>query len=270
MRGYRDGGALGIVADMRATRAIVRGISASFRDAVVMHPAAEAIDVARARAQHAQYVDALREAGLEVVELPPLDAHPDACFVEDCALVARGTALITRPGAPSRRGEADSIAEALAATHRVAPTQAPATIDGGDCMRVGNTWFVGQSARTNAAGAARVREVFGPLGDSVIEVPVRDFLHLKCTASRIDERAVLVAEGTVDHAAFAGFDVVTVPREEAYAANAVVVHGTAIIAKGYPATRAALERRGLRIIELVLSEIAKADGSLTCMSILLP
>jgi dimethylargininase len=255
---------------MRATKAIVRGISATFRDAVVMHPAAEAIDVARARAQHAQYVDALRGAGLEIVELPPLDAHPDACFVEDCALVAGSTAMITRSGAPSRVGEGESIAAALAATHRIARTVAPATFDGGDCMRVGTPWFVGRSARTDAAGAARVREVFGPLGDSVVEVPVRGFLHLKCTASRIDDRTVLVAEGTVDRAAFAGLDVVIVPREEAYAANAVVVNGVAIVAKGFPATRAALERRGLRIVELALSEIAKADGSLTCMSILLP
>ncbi|MFM7052575.1 MAG: dimethylarginine dimethylaminohydrolase family protein [Planctomycetota bacterium] len=254
---------------MKASKAIVRGISASFRDAIVQHAAESPIDVALARVQHARYVDALRAAGLAVVELPPLDAHPDGCFVEDCALVAGGTALITRSGAPSRVGEADSIAEALARTHATARTEAPATIDGGDCLRVGKTWFVGRSARTNADGARRVREVFGALGFAVVEVPVRGFLHLKCVASPIGEGAVLVAEGAVDPAVFRGLEVVTIPRAEAYAANTVVVNGTALVAAGHPHTRAALERRGLCVIELGLSEIAKADGSLTCMSILL-
>lgn len=234
-----------------------------------MHPSAEPIDVELARIQHEQYVAALRSTGVEVTVLPPLDAHPDACFVEDCALVAGGTALITRSGAPSRIGEADSIADVLARTHRVERTVAPATLDGGDCLRVGRTWFIGRSARTNADGVRRVREVFGAIGYSVVEVPVREFLHLKCVASPIDEHAVLVAEGTVDLGLFGGVELVTIPRAEAYAANALVVNGTAIVAAGFPHARAALERRGLRIIELALSEIAKADGSLTCMSILL-
>jgi dimethylargininase len=254
---------------VRARSAIVRGISATFREAVVMHPSAEPIDVELARIQHAQYVAALRSTEVEVTVLPPLDAHPDACFVEDCALVAGGTALITRSGAPSRIGEADSIADVLARTHRVERTVAPATLDGGDCLRVGRTWFIGRSARTNADGVRRVREVFGALGHSVVEVPVREFLHLKCVASPIDEHAALVAEGTVDLGLFDGVELVTIPRAEAYAANALVVNGTAIVAAGFPHARAALERRGLRIVELALSEIAKADGSLTCMSILL-
>ena len=257
------------MSSVQATTAIVRGISATFREAIVRHAAASPIDVALARSPHAQYVSALRGAGLAVTELPPLDAHPDACFVEDCALVAGDTALITRSGAPARVGEADTIADALAGTHRIARTPAPATIDGGDCLRVGRTWFIGRSARTNAEGAQRVREVFGPLGYAVVEVPVRGFLHLKCVASPIDDGAALVAEGSVDPGLFRGVETVTIPRDEAYAANAVVVNGTAIIAAGFPGARAALERRGLRIVELALSEIAKADGSLTCMSILL-
>ena len=254
---------------MQATRAIVRGISATFRDAIVQRAAASEIDVALARVQHARYVDALRAAGLAVVELPPLDAHPDACFVEDCALVAGGTALITRSGAPSRVGEADSVAAVLARTHGVARTGALATIDGGDCLRVGKTWFVGRSGRTNAEGAQRVREVFGAFGFEVVEVPVHGHLHLKCVASRIDDGAVLVAEGAVDAELFRGLEVVAIPREESYAANAVVVNGTALVAEGHPSVRKALERRGLRIVELGLGEIAKADGSLTCLSILL-
>ncbi len=263
----------GTLQPLNASSAIVRAISATFHDAIVQHTAPSPIDVALARVQHARYVQALRDAGLAVTELPPLDAHPDACFVEDCALVAGDTALITRSGAPSRVGEADSIAEALARTHRIERTAAPATIDGGDCLRVGRTWFIGRSARTNAEGAQRVREVFGPLGYSVVEVPVRGFLHLKCVASRIGDGAVLVAEDSVDlklfGGLFGGLEVVTIPRAEAYAANTVVVNGTALVAANHPRTRAALEQRGLRVIELDMSEFAKADGSLTCLSILL-
>jgi len=227
------------------------------------------IDVELARAQHAQYVSALAGAGVEVIQMPTLDEFADACFVEDCAILAQADALITNPGTPSRVGEETTVAELLSRTHRIHRTGPPATIEGGDCMRVGTTWFVGRSTRTNEAGVRRIHDVFSPLGFRVIEVPVVGFLHLKCFCSPIDDRTILVAEDTVDLRHFDGFELVRVPRAEAYAANAVFVNNTAIIAGGYPTTRAAVERLGLRVVELELSEIEKADGSLTCLSLLL-
>ena len=253
-------------ADYRAAmRALVRGISPSFADALSANPSS--IDVERARVQHAAYVAALRQAGVTVTELPPLDAHPDGCFVEDCAVIAGGRALLTRPGAPSRQGEVDTVAEALAAWLPLERTTAPATLDGGDVLRVGKTFYVGRTARTNAAGAARLAEVFAD--HRVVEVPVGDVLHLKCVCTPMDDRRMVLAEGTIDPGIFRGVEVVLVPHEESYAANVLVVNGHALIASGFPATARALAAAGLHVVPLETTEIRKADGSLTCMSLLM-
>jgi len=255
---------------MRATRAITRGISSTFHQATVQVPSEVAIDVALARRQHAAYVHALQSAGVEVTELPPLDAHADCCFVEDCALVAGGVALITRPGALSRVGEEVAVGAALARWLRVETMSAPATLDGGDCMRLGKTWFVGRTPRTNAAGAARVAEVFEPLGYRVVEVPVRDVLHLKCVCSPLDDERLVLTSGTIPPEAFHGFHVLEVPRHELYASNVLSANDTVVMAEGFPETRRIVAAAGFRVLALDVSEIRKADGSLTCMSVLVP
>ena len=253
---------------MDARFAVCRGISDRFSEALVREPSAGPPDVERARRQHAAYVDALRQAGCEVVLLPPLDGHPDCCFVEDCAVVAQGVALATRPGALSRRSEVPSVREILSRWLRVADMPAPATLDGGDCLRIGRTIFVGRSERTNAEGAARLREVFGALGLDVREVEVPDALHLKCVCSALDDRRVVLAEGTVPAETFAGFEVLRVPFEERLAANVLSVNGVALVADGFPETRRVVAAAGLRVVTLETTEIAKADGALTCMSVL--
>lgn len=254
---------------MHATRAVTRGISSTFQQATVMAPSAVPIDVERARRQHAAYVQALRTAGVAVTELPPLHAFPDGCFVEDCALVADGVALLTRPGAPSRQGEEASVGALLESFLRVERTEGPATLDGGDCLRLGKTWFVGRTPRTNAAGAARVAQVFEPLGFRVVEVPVREVLHLKCVCSALDDRRVLLASGSaVDRAVFDGFEVLELPNAESYAANVLSVNGFVVMAEGFPETAKVVAAAGFEVIALDVSEIRKADGSLTCLSIL--
>src|SRR5689334_8649139 len=160
------------------------------------------LDVARARAQHAAYVAALRTAGAEVVAVAPADDLPDACFVEDCAVVAGGVALIPRLGAPSRRAEPPAVRAAIAARIPVRDMDAPATLDGGDCLLLGKRLFIGRSARTNAAGAAHARAVFGEVGVEVIEVEVGRWLHLKSACSPIDDNTVLVAEGALPAGTF--------------------------------------------------------------------
>ena len=253
--------------------ALTRGIPATFAQATTAVPADPPIDVARARTQHDAYRRALRAIGLEVVTLPADDRFPDGCFVEDCAVLAGGVALITRPGAPSRRGEVDAIEDALvrivgdAAVHRM---EAPATLDGGDCLRVGRTLFIGASARTNAEGIARATAVFAPHGIRVVAVPMpsRDVLHLKCVCSPLGDDRVLLAEGTLPASTFDGFGVVTIPASEAYAANCLAYDGPAIVAEGFPETLSILRGEGLRVTPLDTSEIHKADGALTCLSIL--
>jgi dimethylargininase len=144
----------------------------------------------------------------------------------------------------------------------------PATLDGGDCLRLGTRLYVGLSGRTNEAGARRVREVFAPRGFEVVTVPVEGILHLKCVCSPLGPRTLLLADGTIPPDTFGDVEVLRVPNEESYAANAVAVGNVALIADGYPATRRVVERAGFEVIPIATSEIAKADGSLTCLSVL--
>lgn len=250
--------------------AITRAIPATFSDAISQQPRRDPIDVARAREQHRAYVSALRSFGVAVEELPPDDAYPDCCFVEDCAVVARGVALITNPGAPSRRGEPPAVRGALARRLRIETMAAPATLDGGDCLVAEDRILVGLSARTNAAGVARLREVFAPLGLRVVPVELGDVLHLKCVCSSLGGCRVLVAEGLLPDAPFEGLDVVSIPREEAYAANVVAVGKSVLAPAGFPATHERLRRAGYHVVPIDNSETRKADGSLTCLSIIGP
>jgi len=250
------------------THALVRAIPATFLDAVVLAPPPEPIDLRLAREQHRGYVEALRGLGLAVIELPADEALPDGCFVEDTAVVAGGVALITRPGAPSRAGEVRAVREALGARLPLAEMGPSGKLDGGDVLRVGRTIFVGRSARTDDPGRRRLAEVFGPLGYQVREVAVAGLLHLKCACSRLDDETVLVAEGALDPGVFEGLGVVTVPRGELYAANCVAVGSRALVPAGFPATERALREAGFEPVPLPTSEIRKADGSLTCLSIL--
>jgi dimethylargininase len=249
-------------------RAITRAVPDSFPRAIVPEPPAEPIRVDLARRQHHAYVEALESLGLAVTVLPAADEFPDCCFVEDCAVVADGVALITRPGAPSRQGEEAAVAEALRPYVRLERMTAPATLDGGDCLRLGRHWYVGRSERTNEAGARRLREVFGPLGFDVVEVPVAGHLHLKSVCSPLDGGRVLLAEGTVPPQVFGDARVIAVSPEEAYAANCVAVNGTALIPAGFPKARRAVEAAGLRVRELEMSQTRKAGGAMTCLSVL--
>jgi dimethylargininase len=245
--------------------AIVREVSASFAQALSATPPDPPIDVPRARAQHAAYVEALRRAGADVIVLPAVDELPDACFVEDCAVVAGGLALIARPGAPSRRDEPASVRQALARLVPVAEMAAPETLDGGDCLLLGTRLYVGRSARTNSAGAARARAVFGRRGIEVVEVEVRDALHLKSVCSPIGD-AVLVAEGALPPGTF--------PREltvgSPVAANVVVVGGCALVPVDAEDAARRVAEIGLEPLRVDNRELRKADSALTCLSILVP
>jgi dimethylargininase len=245
-------------------RALVRRVPRSFAHALAAVRPDPPIDVNVARTEHAAYVEALRALGAEIVELEADEAHPDCVFVEDTAVVAGPTALVTRPGAISRRGETEAVAAALSRHLEVVRMQAPATLDGGDCLRLGDTFFVGRSARTNAEGVAMLEAVHGRV--VVVDMP-RGVLHLKCVCSRLSDERVLLAEGSLPRETFRGFDVVSIPAAETYAANVVALGSAVIVAAGHPRTSEALTRAGYEIIEVPTSQVRKADGSLTCQSI---
>lgn len=252
----------------RPTRALVRSPGQSFARALSMQSPRPRIDVALAQAQHAAYVDALRACGLEVTALPPDEAFPDACFVQDLAVLYEDLAVICRPGAPSRQGEEVAIAEALRPYKRVVRIQAPGTLEGGDVLRVGRHLFVGLSGRTNQAGVAQLREFLEPLGATVTPVPVQGSLHLLSDCTYLGRGMLLAAGAAASRPEFLGLDVIFVPPEEAYAANCLAIGDHVILPEGYPRVRNALEERGFRVITVPLTEFQKADGGATCLSLL--
>lgn len=246
--------------------ALTRGVPASFTRALCATPAP--IDVELARAQHAAYSAALQACGATVTLIPADDDYPDCCFIEDTAVIAKGIALITRPGAPSRRGETAAIERALRGTGLVlAHISEPGTLDGGDCMRVGDRLYVGRSARTNAEGIAQLREVFAELLEIVpIDLPPH-VLHLKCVCSPLSPESILLADDSLPPSLFSS-RIVRVPAAETYAANAVAIGNHVVVADGFPRTVEALTAAGFTPHVVPTSEVRKADGSLTCQSLL--
>lgn len=247
-------------------RAITRAVPDSFANALAAVRPDPPIDVALARTQHAAYCAALAAAGAEVVVLAADEACPDCVFVEDTAVIAGDVALIARPGAASRRAEVEPVAVALAATHRLVRMTAPATLDGGDCMRVGDTIYVGRSARTNAEGIAQLAAAFPTFRVVALDLPA-NVLHLKCVCSPLGADRILLADETIDPARFA-VPAVRIPFAELYAANAVAIGADVIVAQGFPRTRDALAHAGFRVHAVPVSEVRKADGSLTCQSLI--
>jgi dimethylargininase len=249
--------------------AITRAVPSTLARCELTHLAREPIDVERARSQHAAYVALLRLLGLEVVDLPADPDLPDCCFVEDVAVVLDEVALLAMPGAASRRGEVQAVAEAIARFRPLARTELPATLEGGDVLRIGRTLFVGRSARTNAAGIARLSAVAEPLGYRVVEVRVTGCLHLKSAVTALDHQHVLANPAWVDMRPFRGFEVLEVAPEEPAAANVLRIEGLVIGHPGFPRTLERIAGLGYAIRPLDVSEFLKAEAALTCKSLLL-
>lgn len=226
------------------------------------------IDPARAAAQHAAYETALEAAGCRLVRLPAAPELPDAVFVEDTAVVTDEVAVLARPGAASRRPEVEAVGRVLVSHRPVRRIEAPGTLDGGDVLRVGRDVFVGESARTNAAGAAGLRAILEPLGYTVRTVPVTGCLHLKSAATLLTGSTLILNPDWVDPARFEGYRTVAVDPAEPYAANVLAVGDTALVAGGHPATARRIRAEGVGVVEVDLSELAKAEAGITCCSLL--
>jgi dimethylargininase len=247
--------------------AIVREISASMSGCELSFVPRAAIDIDAARRQHAAYQQALVQAGCRVIVLPAEDAMPDAVFVEDVAVVLDEAAVMTRPGAESRRGEGASVAAELSKHRRLLAINAPGTLDGGDVMRLGRMLYVGQSARSNAAGAGQLRDLIAPLGYGVVPLPMRGCLHLKSAVTGVADDTLLVNPDWVDPGAFAGFKLIEIDPDEPHAANALRVGETLIYPDCFPRTQARLQAAGIKVHALDVSELQKAEGAVTCCSL---
>lgn len=258
--------------------AFVRAPSSSFRRALGQRPGGEAIDVDRAKAQHRLYVDALRFAGLRVTELEPASGLPDACFVQDVAMLLPEISILARPAEPSRREEVDLLRPHLPGDRPVVDLRAPATLEWGDVLRIGSTLYVGMSARTNAQGLEQLGEIVEPLGLVVEALAVRQGLHLLSglvclgrPSARGDGPDVMLAWPTyASLPMFQDLDIIEVPAEELPAANCLALGDTVLLPVGYPQTAAAIWQRGFQVLTVPIGEFAKAAGGVTCLSLLAP
>ena len=231
------------------------------------HAAFAQIDVERAHAQHFEYRRALERAGADVEVLEANDAHPDAVFVEDTAIVLDEVAIIASMSEASRRDEPAAIERELRRHRSVARVALPATLEGGDVLRVGRRLLVGRSARTNAAGIAALRAAASPYGYDVVEVDVRGCLHLKTACTALPDGTLLVSPAFVPDLATLGADVVLVDEDEPLAANVVVVGEAVVTSAAFPNTAAKIRSHAREVHRVDLSEFAKADGSATCLSL---
>jgi dimethylargininase len=241
--------------------AITRDVSPSIARAELTHLERVPIDYERARDQHAQYRDTLATLGCTVIELPADAAYPDCVFIEDTAVVLSDVAVITRPGAESRRGETAIVAEALARYRRLVRIEAPATLDGGDVLVLGETIYVGLSSRSNEAALAQLRTL---TGREVIGVHLRGALHLKTAITQVSADTLLVNRDWLDVAPFASWRFIDVDPTEPFAANALLLGQYVIYPRAFPRTAAKLAN-----ITLVdADELAKAEGGVTCCCLL--
>lgn len=247
--------------------AVTRGVSAGIAACELTHIERRPIDLERARAQHRAYEEALARAGCLVESLPALDDLPDSVFVEDVAIVLDEIAIVTRPGAESRRPEAGHIAPALANHRRVTFIQKPGTLDGGDVLRLGRRIFVGRSGRSDESGIEQLRAVVWPYGYTVTAVPVCGCLHLKSAVTEAAPGVVVANPEWVDPAAFGRVAVIEVDPTEPCAANGLLVGSRLVYPESFPRTRQRLEAAGIAIEPVDVSELQKAEGAVTCCSL---
>ena len=221
--------------------------------------------------QHRRYREALEACGVSTEALPADPRHPDGCFVEDTALLTARGAIITRPGAPSRREETRAIEAALGRYFAdFARIEAPGTVDAGDVCDADGHFLIGVSARTNEAGAAQLAGLLADLGYRADLVDIRaigPLLHLKSGLACLGDGRMLASADIPPLRALAAYEVIEVPARDRYAANALRVNERVLVAAGYPATRAAIEALGYEVVELEMSEFRKLDGGLSCLSL---
>jgi len=248
--------------------ALVRGVPNTFDRALVSGPR-RAINVPLARVQHHTYQRHLASAGYSVEQVPSSDDYPDCVFIEDVAVVIGSTAVITRPGAPSRRGEVPAVAGALGTRFDLFHIEEPATLDGGDVFVANDTVYAGVSSRTNRSGVEQLRSVVFEQGLDLVPVEVRDVLHLKSAVLPIDDETVVVTPNTVDETSLEGLHVLYEDESERHGFSALPLPGgSVLVTASAPRTTDRVLAAGFDVTPLDVSQILAADGGLTCMSIL--
>lgn len=249
--------------------ALTRPVPPTITECELTHLTREPIAFARAKAQHAQYEDALRLLGCTVQRLAGQPQAPDSVFIEDTAVVLDECAVITRPGAVSRRQETGTVEEVLRAHRPLLRISAPETLDGGDVLRVGRRLWVGLSRRSTVGAVEELGALLEPYGYRVDTAVVRECLHLKTAVSALPDGRLLLNPRMTDVSAFDEVAFIAVDPAEPFAGNVLFVGETVLCAASAPRTRALLDARGYKTVTVDASELAKAEGGLTCCSLLL-
>ena len=248
--------------------AIVRQPAASIVNCELTYMERTPISHAGALSEHATYTAVLHSAGVEMIVLPPLEAYPDSVFTEDVAVVLDEIAILTRPGADSRRAEPESIAPTLGRYRSLRAITAPGTLEGGDVLRIGKRLFVGQSTRTNAEGLAQLRGFAARYGYTVTPVTVPGALHLKTAATALDANTLIANVDWLDLAPFDGMQILAVPPEEPWGANVLAVGDARLVNAACPRTLDLVAQAGYAVMPVALDEFAKAEAGLTCLSVI--
>ncbi len=251
-------------------RALVRPTSHRLAEGQLTHVERVPVDIDLAERQWSEYCTTLDTWGFETVGVPGADDLPDSVFVEDTVVVFPGLAVLTSPGAESRRAETDAVARTLrglatkGVALEVAALELPATLDGGDVLKIGSTVYVGHGGRTNGDGIRQLRALLTPRGYSVVGVPVTKVLHLKSAVTALPDGTVVGHPDAVDHPElFERF----LPMPEHGAAVVVLDAGTVLMAASVPASTALIESLGYRVITVDISEFEKLEGCVTCLSV---
>jgi dimethylargininase len=248
--------------------AITREVSPSIARCELTHLERQPIDYDRARLQHHAYLACLEASGCAVVSLPADPELPDSVFVEDIALVLDELAVITRPGAASRRPETQAVAKALEPYRPLQSIQLPAALDGGDVLRIDKKLFVGLSSRSTPQGVSQLRQFVEPFGYTVTGIQVDGCLHLKSAVTQVGENLLLLNPAWVDKECFPGRDFLEIDPSEPFGANALLLNGRVIYPAAYSRTLGRLVEAGIQVVPVEADELAKAEGGVTCCSLI--
>jgi dimethylargininase len=243
--------------------------SSKLLHAELTHLARTTIDDKLSALQHQQYCIALKEAGFDVCILPALDDYPDSVFVEDVLISLPEVSILCRPGALSRRGEVESIVAHLPNDRPVIQIQAPATLDGGDVLRIGKALFVGESTRTNQAAIHALSQALRDFGYVVTAVKVTGALHLKTAVTAVSNDLLLINPRWIDINPFSGWQRIEVADNETFAGNSLVIEEKVFMQAAHIATADRIRSVGFNVQMIDISEFAKAEAGLTCMSVIL-
>ncbi|HKQ79582.1 MAG TPA: arginine deiminase family protein [Blastocatellia bacterium] len=252
----------------RTLTAITRAVGPRLADCELTFLARRKIDFAIAIEQHRGYEKCLERLGVRVVRLPAEPDLPDSVFVEDTAIALDELAVITMPGAASRRAETNSVADALSEFRPLKFIRPPATIDGGDVMRVDRTLYAGLSQRTNLEGVSQLREIVDPYNYHVETIETAGCLHLKTGCVYLGHQTILANRNWINVQPLAGFNLIDVPEDEPCAANTLTIGDTILMSSGFPKTRGLIEARGFKTLMIDISELQKAEAGLTCLSLI--